>query len=401
MAPRPSRGNDSGVIPPEGVFPSPWCGEASSQSTGFLLSRCTSSELHREFSCMGTNRSDCSPCHQCPNSMEGIMNRAITTTLATLGAIVLFACGDAAIVVEPVLDDTFPETATGADRECEPGEQPTPLNPCVPRPGGIGEPLPRHIASGWSLDDCENTALGGGDTDGDGLNDQCESELAEAFAPAMMIDPDDNVNRDEYYVVMPGSGNSVMIFYAFGYHVDLGKPNPPLKGYKAHKGDSEFVIFQIVGAVNRGDPWGLLYAYLSAHRGEGHGFNSSTLAGGWNLETDSNGRPLVWIAMWKHANYISRDACNKGANRADDCSGNTNSTRFGVYSDGNLGQTDARTHTTCAVPSRHSELSGRGECYWTSDTFYGWQIRTGEGAGAYADHLSDFDFDKRRATILS
>ncbi|MXX35316.1 MAG: hypothetical protein F4107_03925 [Gemmatimonadetes bacterium] len=279
--------------------------------------------------------------------------------------------------------------------DCEPGLQPG--DPCVPpRPGGLGTPLKRTLSSGWSLADCRNTSLGGGDSDGDGLNDQCEYEVAWAFSPALMVDPADNVNRDEYWVVMPGAGNKILVFYAFGYHIDLGSPGI-CRRCKDHNGDSEFVVFELTPASQRGSEWGLVWAYLSAHHGEGWGFDSSVLVGGWNLEVAGDGRPVVWVAKWKHANYYTQDECDAGANTTDTCDNNTSTTRFWVSTDGNLGQLNNRTYSSCNVPSRSG--GSRRECYWTPRRFHGWRARTDSGAGPYRDHLAYFGFDTGRASI--
>ncbi len=56
---------------------------------------------------------------------------------------------------------------------------------------------------------------------------------------------------------MPGEGNYIMVFYAFGYHRDLGNPGRVCTGCKAHNGDSEFIVMEIVPASNRGDRWGM------------------------------------------------------------------------------------------------------------------------------------------------
>ena len=212
----------------------------------------------------------------------------------------------------------------------------------------------------------------------------------------MKIDRRDDVRRDEYYVVMPGSGNKVMIFYAFGYHRDLG-----WNGIGDHNGDSEFVVFEIMPAFESDRPWRLLRAYLSAHRNSA-GESSETITGG-RMERDSSGRPLVWVAYKKHANYKSQSACDSGGYASrDSCDNNTRSTRFWVYQNGNLGQINHRTYPSppgCAVPSRTLDTSNK-ECYWNLGRFYGWQgSENGGGSTGYQDILYDFGFNGARAHI--
>ena len=310
-------------------------------------------------------------------------------------ALTLIACTDIGTIVEPAMEaaDPIVDPATAAQADCGPDpSDPTPGpvdEPCAPRPGGIGDPLPRTLQTIQNLAQCR------AGSDSDGLSDQCEYEVAWAFSPTMMVDPNDDLGRDEYYVVMPGSGNYIMVFYAFGYHRDRGSTK--CLGCEKHLGDSEFVVMEISPARGDNSEWGLVYAYLSAH--DGTATHSSVLAGGWNMETDGDGRPVVWVAKWKHANYISQSACDAGAYWTDSCDNNTQSTRFWIYSDGNLGQINSRTFGSCQVPSRNRWLT-RTECFWDSGSrFYGWHTPRGKGSSSYSGPLSEFNFDQARATI--
>lgn len=132
-----------------------------------------------------------------------------------------------------------------------------------------------------------------GDSDGDGLTDDCELTVAEALAPWMMIHPDDDATRDEYYVVMPGPSKR----RGRGFWCT------------SHNGDSEFAIFEI--AAQSKPTWWLTEVFLSAHLGEGWGADHSGRFDASELETHG-GHPIIWIAKNKHANYISKDACEGG-----------------------------------------------------------------------------------------
>ena len=315
------------------------------------------------------------------------------TRIFALAAALVFAaaCTDAAPILEPAAAP--PPGPLAAYGDCsESNGKDAKLDECGGG-GGVSTSLRRHLESGYTLEDCRNTDIGGGDSDGDGLNDTCEYDVAEAFAPAMMVNQfiynfyHDN-RRDEYWVVMPGEMNSIMVFYAFGYHRDTG--------YNSHNGDSEFVVMRIRPSTLQGDPWGMDRAYLSAHHGTS--VNSSEVLYGSNFERALDGRPLVWVAEGKHANYSTKAKCEAGAFGLDTCEHNNTATLFGVYQDGNLGQVDNRAYPTCKVPSRHSRLTGRYECFWAHGRFYGWQ-GGGEGSTGYRYHLAAFGFDTDRASM--
>ncbi len=319
------------------------------------------------------------------------MNRIITITLCLCVLVLASGCGD---VFDP---PTAPEHTTPP---LEPADEPTastaadcpPLDEnCGPvDPGGGGSTSLRlNVANGWNLADCQDTSMGGGDSDGDGLNDGCEYDVAYAFAPVMMVDPDDDVVRDEYYVVMPGEGSKIMIFYAFGYHRDIALVT-------GHNGDSEFLVFELFPATERNKPWSLLRAYLSAHRGRST--DSSAKVYGSEMETGWQGHPVVWVANGKHANYVSQIACDSGAFISDSCDDNTFETWFYVRDYGNLGQSNNPAYSRCGVPSRSISTSNT-ECYWNRRRFYGWQGSGGGSGGAYQGFLSDFGFTGQRAHL--
>ena len=315
-------------------------------------------------------------------------------TIAALATLALFGCTDIGNLAGPVGDAPGSHApSTDCDDDGKPGLD----DPCDPGTGGGGgtSTLRRDVANDWTSATCRNTSLGGGDSDGDGLNDQCEFDVAYAFSPTLKINPSDDVSRDEYYVVMPGGGNKIMILYAFGYHRDLGYTG----GYSGHNGDSEFLVFELMPAFESGKPWKLLRAYLSAHRKATIDY-SVTVTGG-RMERDSEGRPLIWVAHRKHANYVSKSACGAGPINPDSCSGNTRTTWFWVYRNGNLGQINNRTYPSppgCAVPSRTLNTSNK-ECYWNLGKFYGWQGPGGGSSTGYQDIFYAFGFNGTSAHI--
>ena len=225
------------------------------------------------------------------------------TRLATVGAItfvfltLVSACVDMGNFIEPIDVDTGPTSAaSAADTECV-------LVVCPEEPGRGGGAVGSTAVSnyvGLTVEQCQS----GTDSDGDGLSDHCEATVAEAFAPWMRVHPDDDVTRDEYYAVMPSTGNRILAFYAFGYHRDHGR-----SGIKAHNGDSEFVIIEIAA---QSDPtWYMTEIFLSAHLGEGWGADHSGRFAAAALASHY-GAPVVWVAKNKHANYRSKAACDAG-----------------------------------------------------------------------------------------
>ena len=130
-----------------------------------------------------------------------------------------------------------------------------PENP--PRVGGGGSGAVANDV-GITVEECQNPAMT--DSDGDGLSDYCEEVVAEAFAPWMKTQTDDEgTDRDEYYVVMPGTGNRILVFYAFGYYRDHGRG----QDWYAHNGDSEFAVIEI--AAQSSETWYMTDIFLSAH----------------------------------------------------------------------------------------------------------------------------------------
>ncbi len=330
--------------------------------------------------------------------------KTVLTRLATVGAIALVflasvsACVDMGNFIEPVDDarTTGPTSAaSAADTDCG-------LVVCPEEPGRGGAGGSTDLANyvGLTIEECQS----GTDSDGDGLTDDCEKKVAQAFAPWMRVHPDDDVTRDEYYVVMPSTGNRILVFYAFGYHRDHGRAS-----FYAHNGDSEFVIVEVAA---QSDPtWYMTEVFLSAHLGEKWGADHSGRFGATELAS-SRGAPIVWVAKNKHANYTSKAACDGGGagwGIVEHC-GKSYLTRFEVFDDGNLGQsgndnpgTGYRMLNNC-VESRSRPNTTTGiECYWVSGRrFYGWQSRREDkGSGAYYEKLAQFGFHRTRAPRLA
>lgn len=264
------------------------------------------------------------------------------------------------------------------------GEECTPEMIYCPDPDDSPNPIVGGIdlGPGYGWFDCYGSSGVPGDGDGDGLKDECERAIAEAFAPQLHLQwMDFAPSREPYWAVAPldPSWYKVRIFYALAYHRDAGGL---LTG---HYGDSEFVI---VDAKYASGKWVFTQMFLSAHWG--HWFNSS----GWyshtevEYESTGRGRPIVWVALDKHANYESRSHCNSGQFWTDDCSGDYYGELAEVLPSANLGRL-TNMLVNC-VPSRTSTYLYPGtECFWGFDDFKGWHLAT-SGAGTYRNSLTHF-----------
>ncbi len=111
---------------------------------------------------------------------------SIRTTLAAVAALALGACLDADNILEPVAEPSDP-IVDAASGDCEPVQTHGPGKTCTPDPTGSDCILRRHLSNNYNLSDCKNTGIGGGDSDGDGLNDRCEYVVAHAFARRLKV----------------------------------------------------------------------------------------------------------------------------------------------------------------------------------------------------------------------
>lgn len=220
---------------------------------------------------------------------------------------------------------------TALDASCNPE---TAIIPCgddngTPGPVSVGLPSSGSMNScapnpGYPIPDVSQ------DEDQDGVQDQCEYELAQAFHPQMQFTSDDcDTSREPYWAVnrlnSPIDGTPVMqIFYAISYHTDCGSPRPDCPAECApHYGDSEFIVEEVTtGGYPTYDTgrWYLKFATLSAHYGTRVN-STGTYAGGdldyGNAEPESN--PMVWVSEGKHGNYRTQSVCDAGAESFDNC----------------------------------------------------------------------------------
>ena len=250
----------------------------------------------------------------------------------------------------------------------------------------------------------------GSDLDGDGLNDQCEYELAHAFRPQLKISSQDqDPRREPYFAVYPTKQSTVepdqvQIFYALSYHYDRGSP---VFNAEPHQGDSEFIVVRVRPSTTLGR-WVVNSAFLSAHLGTWTDSSEDLGASELQYSVSVRGRPTVWVSEDKHANYRSQSKCDGGAYGTDNC--DRNHTYLGdpayeveVLSTANLGNVQlykngfnffGNTLQDCVL-SRAPGLNFNTECFWTGDRFRGWRdnedgFYDGTSAGAYSDDLYTF-----------
>ncbi|MGH7721086.1 MAG: hypothetical protein ACREON_19840, partial [Gemmatimonadaceae bacterium] len=275
------------------------------------------------------------------------------------------------------------------EEECHPAA----VIECNPSTGG-GQRTGIVLPSGRRRGDCYRTTgfPQSVDIDRDNVLDTCEFELAYEFRPRMAFDlDDDNLDREPYWAVrhVLAPVEAFRIFYAISYREDGGIP---IGGFFAHQGDSEWIIIE----VNTDEPhnpgvWVVKRATLSAHWGAPS--DGTATYAGEDLEYADVylGRPVIWVAEDKHANYRSQSVCDAGAFYTDACNhGGDRGETVEVlpFATGNLGQGPNRGVILIdCIGSRRG--FPRTECFWTEpEKFRGWLATDPNDGGAGPYHLS-------------
>jgi hypothetical protein len=237
------------------------------------------------------------------------------------------------------------------------------------------------------------TSGGGPDLDNDGILDSCEHALAFAFRPQLIMNSgDDAPSREPHWSVRLGTGaNEIEVFYLFAYHRDAGSTLPG--GLTSHDGDSEFVILVLRNPLPSSSRWVLETAELSAHWAT---MMDGTALYDWDwLEPHDvwGGRPRVWVAKNKHANYRSKSVCNSGAWYTDTCNGNQDLGALSVPTHRNIGNKwsgGGAVQLINQVYSGYGHLNGV-EYFWAGDRFKGWHTAS-TSAGGYMHSLQAWGF---------
>jgi len=236
------------------------------------------------------------------------------------------------------------------------------------------------------------------DSDGDGLSDFCENNLAAAFAPELYYSYWDEVGREPYWVARP-SDTRVMIGYFIAYYRDAGSdaylchlPGAP-SSCNGHNGDSE-TIFLTVYYNEASQHWVLERALYSQHTSYGsYDRGSNSYPTMLTYPSHAGSYPRAYVSEGKHANYASTSECNGGgAFGTDTCTEvDTPAQVFvsGAYNVGSGGH-----HLLNCVESRDPSYiyygAGRQECFWTGSDFRGWTPDSVGGASSspYIDRLN-------------
>lgn len=233
-------------------------------------------------------------------------------------------------------------------------------------------------------DDCWDT---GADADQDGLNDDCEEQLAYWFMPLLWFDSGESgYDRRPYYAVKNTSFSTrtVQIFYMDTFYNDTGITS-------GHDGDAEF---QIIEVHHSGGVWYVDWVYMSGHR------KTSCDASAWyyydQLEYDTavdsrnayRGWPTLYVAEDKHATYNNLENCDAGCLYQDYCSRYTYQylDPWDWLSGRNVGSTLVQLINAVL-------LNGTTEYLLDNVEFTGWDNQWYRpNSKGYRRHLDDFGF---------
>jgi hypothetical protein len=232
-------------------------------------------------------------------------------------------------------------------------------------------------------DNCWGT---GTDADRDGLNDDCEYQVAYWFMPLFWFDAGESGHaRRPYFAVksVSFSTRTLQVFYLDTFFEDTGVTT-------GHDGDPEFQILEVHYSAGR---WYLDWAYLSAHR------KSSCDSSAWyaygQLEYNTSdtrnalrGWPTLYVAEDKHATYNNLTTCDNGCLLQDYCSRTTSqfldSTSKLVSR--NVGSTTVQLINSVILNSKTERLLDDVEFKGWDDQWYR------PNSQGYRRHLNDFGF---------
>ncbi|MEX1181709.1 MAG: hypothetical protein WEF86_00635 [Gemmatimonadota bacterium] len=245
----------------------------------------------------------------------------------------------------------------------------------------------------------------GVDRDHDGLSDECERELARAFAPHLVVrsggcDWDESVSPHRigggYRFAVEPYGDAVRIAYLPAYFVDCGwsgwKCYLPGVDCSPHAGDSEFMLVEVRSASDA-RTWTAERLYLSAHCFGRSGSRCRWYDAGELAEFQwIDGAPIIWVAEGRHANYPSERACDEGHHSIDTCDRHDARFRFPV--DGHTQNIGSSAHPTPSTGCITGRMTGSSravpdavECMWSvGASFGGWQA-VDDGATGYWRYL--------------
>jgi hypothetical protein len=227
----------------------------------------------------------------------------------------------------------------------------------------------------------------GTDADRDGLNDDCEYQVAFWFMPLFWFDSGESGKaRRPYYAVKSTnfSTRTLQIFYMDTFFEDSGVTT-------GHDGDPEFQILEVHFSGGR---WYLDWVYMSAHR------KSSCDSSAWysysQLEYDTaidsrnayRGWPTLYVAEDKHATYNNLANCDKGCFSQDFCSRTTYE-----FLDPTARLVSRNVGSTSVQLINQVTLNGKTEALLDDVEFKGWDDQWYRpNSQGYRRHMNDFGF---------
>lgn len=287
------------------------------------------------------------------------------------------------------------------------------------------DPVRAGLRLDWSYATCAPAAApndGTADRDADGVDDRCETALAQAFAPELVVDPrgcswDQSVRPARlgggylYAAQRAPEAGVVRVAYMPAYYADCGWSGPKClvawRSCRGHAGDSELIIVDAAFDAPSGR-WATRGVFLSAHC-YGRSAGRCRWYRGRDLEAldwardQPLGAPVVWVAHGSQANYRTRRECDRGFWGYDTCDRNAVRQRFPVVrAEQNVGSRarpfGARVPPPgCVTAAAAGSGSARPdpaavECVWSDvGAFRGWQRQPGGDAPTpYGRYLRDW-----------
>lgn len=225
------------------------------------------------------------------------------------------------------------------------------------------------------------------DADADGLDDDCEHELAFWFMPRLWFHADESgPERLPHYAVKNHgfAARTVQILYLDNYYEDAGI-------ITGHDGDSELQIIEVHHSDGR---WYVDWVYLSAHRtsvcdsSAWYSYDQLEYDTGTDKPNAFRGWPTIYVAEDKHATYNSLERCDRGCLYLDRCGQDT--AQF-LDADGALAGRNVGSTANPLIDE--VVLNGATERLLDAEEFAGWDDQWFRGnAMGYRPHLDDFGF---------
>ena len=159
-------------------------------------------------------------------------------------------------------------------------------------PGGSAGPL--WTASSLCSPYTFSAVTGSNDADTDGIKDECETELAQAFEPEILFEAQEIHHWREPHFIVENFGGLTQIGYLLSYYYDGGQ--------FSHNGDSEMIIVRVRPS---GNAWELVNITTTAHYGVTWIGMDETRTYGWQNYFFFAGsvKARIYASRSHHANY--------------------------------------------------------------------------------------------------